>query len=121
VRPPFKSASEDDSCSVAELIAVNAKFNNPASTQKTKHDNSTLKKSMGGRLRGLPPSHPARIRLFALSQRAQGVVPPPDGGYPALRRQKNQGAFKASPPASQHSSWLVFALSNAVGSFNTVR
>jgi hypothetical protein len=57
-------------------------FNNPASTNKTKYDNSTLNK-----INGPVPSRLALLLIplvfacFALAQSAQAVTPEPDGGY----------------------------------------
>ncbi len=57
---------------------------------------------------------------FALSPKAQAVVPPPDGGYPGLNTAEGQNALKNLTTGSGNTAVGWFSLfSNATSSFNT--
>jgi hypothetical protein len=57
---------------------------------------------------------------FALSQRAQGVVPPPDGGYPGGNTAEGQNALFSLTTGGFNTGIGILSLrSNTAGSFNT--
>jgi len=70
------------------------KFNNPASTRKTNMTTLRFIKSIGR-----APSRlallliPLVLACFALSPRAQAVVPPPDGDYPGFNTAEGENAL----------------------------
>jgi len=70
------------------------KFNNPASTRKTNMTTLRFIKSIGR-----SPSRlallliPLVLACFALSPRAQAVVPPPDGDYPGFNTAEGENAL----------------------------
>ncbi len=63
---------------------------------------------------------PLVFACFALSQSAQGVVPPPDGGYPGGNTAEGQDALLSltTGPFNTAVVWLLL-FSNTDGSFNT--
>src|SRR5689334_17308656 len=57
---------------------------------------------------------------FALSQRAQGVVPAPDGGYPNFTTAEDDNALKALTAGVGNTGIGTFSLfSVTTGNFNT--
>jgi hypothetical protein len=57
---------------------------------------------------------------FALTQRAEAVVPPPDGGYPGFATAEGTKALQSLTTGSANTAVGWFSLfSNASGSFNT--
>jgi hypothetical protein len=63
---------------------------------------------------------PLILVCFALSQSAQGVVPPPDGGYPGLNTAEGQNALSGLTTGIGNTAVGWFSLfSNTDGSFNT--
>jgi len=57
---------------------------------------------------------------FALHQRAQAVVPPPDGGYPGGNTAEGQSALFGLTTGGYNTAVGLFALrANTTGSFNT--
>jgi hypothetical protein len=60
------------------------------------------------------------LACFALSQRAQAVVPPPDGGYPGFNTAEGQNALFSLTTGAANTAVGWFSLfSNAENSFNT--
>jgi hypothetical protein len=60
------------------------------------------------------------VVCFALSPRARGVVPPPDGGYPGFATAEGTKALQSLTTGSANTAVGWFSLfSNASGSFNT--
>ena len=60
------------------------------------------------------------LACFALSQRTQAVVPPPDGGYPNFTTAEGQNALQSLTTGSANTAVGWHSLfSNTVGSFNT--
>ncbi len=64
--------------------------------QQEKQNMTTLRltKSMSRSPSRLALLIPLVFACFALSQSAQGVVPPPDGGYPGQNTAEGQNALK---------------------------
>jgi hypothetical protein len=63
---------------------------------------------------------PLILACFALSQSAQGVVPPPDGGYPGFTTAEGTKALFSLTAGSANTAVGWYSLfSNAEGSFNT--
>jgi Chaperone of endosialidase len=63
---------------------------------------------------------PLILACFALSKNAQGVVPPPDGGYPNFTTAEGTKALFSLTTGSANTAVGWFSLfSNAGGSFNT--
>jgi hypothetical protein len=60
------------------------------------------------------------LACFALSQSAQAVVPPPDGGYPNFTTAEGTNALQSLTTGSANTAvgWSAL-LTNAAGSFNT--
>jgi hypothetical protein len=51
------------------------------------------------------------LNSFALSQGAQGVVPPPPGGYPNFTTAAGEHALQAlTLGPGEHSTWYVFVV-----------
>jgi len=62
----------------------------------------------------------SHLPAFALSQRAQGVVPPPDGGYPNFTTAEGDHALQALTTGVGNTALGTFSLfSVTTGNFNT--
>src|SRR6478609_11916908 len=63
---------------------------------------------------------PLVVTCFAPLRRAQGVVPPPDGGYPGFTTAEGTKALFSLTTGSANTAVGWYSLfSNAAGSFNT--